>query len=148
MQDSLRLPSEASLAFPATSLSVPAIAMAFPAVAMVFPATEPSATEQPVWGTESLRSSDEFPANKENSHRSFLSAATAGNHSRLAKADADEQHVVSEHVLAQEAVYALQVTNFDSYSYTYNYSYNCSGCANCTVEPLRHTLQMSGCKLA
>ena len=101
------MPSEASFAFPATSLSVPAIAMAFPA-------TEPSATEQPVWGTESLRSSDEFPANKENSHRSSLSAATAGNRSQHAKADADEQHLVSEHVLAQEAVYALQVINFDS----------------------------------
>ena len=69
--------------------------------------------EQQAQGTDSLRSSDEFPANKENSHGRWR--PSGGRVSPVAKAvataggSADADNVVSEQVLAQEAVYALQV---------------------------------------
>ncbi len=88
--------------------------MALPASTATQPS--PSATaEQPVQGTESLRSSDEFPSNKENNHggppggtRLSLAAGKQSVHAH----DSSDADVVSEHIMAQEAMYALQVMTF------------------------------------
>ena len=66
------------------------------------------AAEQQAQGSDSLRSSDEFPANKENNHGRWH-APPAPTVKAVATADVHAAHVVSEQVLAQEAVFALQV---------------------------------------
>lgn len=72
-------------------------------------------------GTDSMRSSDEFPANKENSHGQWppleRRAAPVLKTVATAGAGANAADVVSEQVLAQEAVYALQVQLFHSSSH-------------------------------
>ena len=75
---------------------------------------QPMPTADPMGrGTDSLRSSDEFPANKENSDGQWppleRPAAPVVKAVATACAGADAPDLVSEQVLAQEAVYALQV---------------------------------------
>ena len=72
-----------------------------------------AATDQSGQGSESLRSSDEFPANKENNHSRFGTtqhASAAGAQHSMHAAGSESACMVSEQTLAQEAVYALQVT--------------------------------------
>ena len=76
---------------------------------------QPRLPTEPVrQGSDSLRSSDEFPANKENSHGQWppleRRAAPVAKAVATAGSGAHAAGVVSEQVLAQEAVYALQVT--------------------------------------
>lgn len=73
--------------------------------------TYPRAAERQALGTDSLRSSDEFPANKENSHGRWhtFEGSTARAVKAVATAGGDVSDLVSEQVLAQEAVSALQV---------------------------------------
>ncbi|KAL0048524.1 hypothetical protein WJX82_005046 [Trebouxia sp. C0006] len=84
-------------------------AQALPAATRAFPPTS-TATEQQSQGAESLRSSDEFPANKENSQSRFgINRVTpAGGKPSMPDFGSGEANVVSEQVLAQEALYALQ----------------------------------------
>lgn len=74
------------------------------------PAAVAIQVQQPA-GTDSLRSSDEFPSNKENSHGHLASDAARGP--GLGSDDKSVQRLVSEQVLVQEAVYALQVCPAD-----------------------------------
>ena len=76
---------------------------------------QPRLPTEPVrQGSDSLRSSDEFPANKENSHGQWppleRRAAPVAKAVATAGSGAHAAGVVSEQVLAQETVYALQVT--------------------------------------
>ncbi|KAA6421892.1 MAG: hypothetical protein FRX49_08211, partial [Trebouxia sp. A1-2] len=84
-------------------------AQAFPAATRAFPSTS-TAAEQQGQGAESLRSSDEFPANKENSQSQFgvTRHAPAGGKPSMPDFGSGEAIVVSEQALAQEALYALQ----------------------------------------
>lgn len=74
-------------------------------------------SEQPhcsLRGTESLRSSDEFPANKENNHthHGAVPGMQSVDHSPFVHCTGrklEGVELVPEHVLAREAVYALQV---------------------------------------
>lgn len=70
--------------------------------------TQTRALEQQAQGTDSLRSSDEFPANKENSHGRWHQPAAPAVKA-VATAGVNAAHLLSEQVLAQEAVFALQV---------------------------------------
>ncbi|KAL0023111.1 hypothetical protein WJX77_002676 [Trebouxia sp. C0004] len=84
-------------------------AQAFSASSRVVPSTS-IASEQQAQGAESLRSSDEFPANKENSQSRFgiRRHTPAGGKPSLPGYNSGEAKVVSEQVLAQEASNALQ----------------------------------------
>ena len=86
-------------------------AQALPGATRAFPSTS-TATEQQGQGAESLRSSDEFPANKENNQSRFgINRVTpAGGKPSMPEFGCGEANVVSEQVLAQEALYALQVS--------------------------------------
>lgn len=86
-------------------------AQAFPASTRACPSTS-TAAEQQGQGTESLRSSDEFPANKENNQSRFgvRRHAPAGGKPSMPGFGSGGAIVVSEQVLAQEALYALQVS--------------------------------------
>ena len=72
--------------------------------------TQPHSGSAP--GPDSLRSSDEFPANKENHEGSSYGTcqgAAAGERGSLGERSGTS-HVVSEQAMAQQAVYALQVS--------------------------------------
>lgn len=100
------------VASPSTATAVPTAHMADPTSSRPLPSTS-AATDQSGQGSESLRSSDEFPANKENNHSRFGTtqhASAAGAQHSMRAAGSESACVVSEQTLAQEAVYALQVT--------------------------------------
>lgn len=100
------------VASPSTATVDPTRHMADPTSSRPLSSTG-AATDQSGQGSESLRSSDEFPANKENNHSRFgiaQHASAAGAQHSVHAAGSESACVVSEQTLAQEAVYALQVT--------------------------------------
>ena len=103
----LPLPS-AALPLPSAALPLPSAALALPSAALAQSAARWAG--QQAQGIDSLRSSDEFPANKENSHRQWHRSQGTVALVKGAVGTA-AANMVSEQVLAQEAVYALQVTS-------------------------------------